>query len=169
DQAMNAGGLVVDATAVAGLLELDERAGTARVLAGTSLSDLLREVVPRGWFVQVTPGTRNVTVGGAIANDVHGKGHHATGTFGAHVRSLVLALPDGSRGPVAPGDTPRAFGGPCGGMGLTGTVSEATVGLRRIETSLLKVDSDRVPDFDTLLDLLLEGGRTHPSSVAWVD
>lgn len=169
DQAMNAGGLVVCATEVSGLLELDHRAGTARVLAGTSLSTLLREIVPQGWFVQVTPGTRNVTVGGAIANDVHGKGHHATGTFGAHVRSMVLALPDGTLRTLTPTDTPREFWATCGGMGLTGTVVEATIGLRRIETSLLKVDSDRAPDLDTLLDLLLEGGRRYRYSVAWID
>jgi len=169
DQAMNAGGLVVSSTEVSGLLELDHRAGTARVLAGTSLSTLLREIVPRGWFVQVTPGTRNVTVGGAIANDVHGKGHHATGTFGAHVRSMVLALPDGTLRTLTPGETPREFWATCGGMGLTGTVVEATIGLRRIETSLLKVDSDRVPDLDTLLEQLLEGGRRYRYSVAWID
>ena len=169
DQAMNAGGLVVDATRVSGLLELDQRAGTARVLAGTSLKELLHQIVPLGWFVQVTPGTSNVTVGGAIANDVHGKGHHATGTFGAHVRSMVLALPDGTRRVLTPTDTPHEFWATCGGMGLTGTVVEATIGLRPIETSLLKVDSDRVPDFDTLLSLLLEGGRKHRYSVAWVD
>jgi decaprenylphospho-beta-D-ribofuranose 2-oxidase len=169
DQAMNAGGLVVCSTGVSGLLELDHGAGTARVLAGTSLSALLREIVPQGWFVQVTPGTRNVTVGGAIANDVHGKGHHATGTFGAHVRSMVLALPDGTLRTLTPTETPREFWATCGGMGLTGTVVEATIGLRRIETSLLKVDSDRVPDLDTLLDLLLEGGRRYRYSVAWID
>jgi decaprenylphospho-beta-D-ribofuranose 2-oxidase len=169
DQAMNAGGLVVDATRVSGLLELDRQAGTARVLAGTSLKELLHEIVPLGWFVQVTPGTSNVTVGGAIANDVHGKGHHATGTFGAHVKSMVLALPDGTRRVLTPTETPREFWATCGGMGLTGTVVEATIGLRPIETSLLKVDSDRVPDFDTLLDLLVEGGRKHVYSVAWVD
>lgn len=169
DQAMNAGGLVVDATRVSGLLELDHRAGTARVLAGTSLKELLHAIVPQGWFVQVTPGTSNVTVGGAIANDVHGKGHHATGTFGAHVHSMVLAQPDGTRRVLTPTETPREFWATCGGMGLTGTVVEATIGLRPIETSLLKVDSDRVPDFDTLLSLLLEGGRKHQYSVAWVD
>ena len=169
DQAMNAGGLVVEATNVAGLLELDRRAGTARVLAGTSLKSLLHQIVPLGWFVQVTPGTSNVTVGGAIANDVHGKGHHATGTFGAHVHSMVLALPDGTRRTLTPTETPSEFWATCGGMGLTGTVVEATIGLRRIETSLLKVDSDRVSDFDTLLSLLLEGGRKHRYSVAWVD
>jgi decaprenylphospho-beta-D-ribofuranose 2-oxidase len=169
DQAMNAGGLVVDATRVSGVLELDTREGTARVLAGTSLRELLHEVVPQGWFVQVTPGTSNVTVGGAIANDVHGKGHHATGSFGSHVRSLVLAAPDGTRRVLTPGDTPREFWATCGGMGLTGTILEATIGLRPIGTSLLRVDTDRAPDFDTLLDLLVEGGRTHPYSVAWVD
>jgi decaprenylphospho-beta-D-ribofuranose 2-oxidase len=169
DQAMNAGGLVVCSTGVSGLLELDRRAGTARVLAGTSLGALLRQIVPQGWFVEVTPGTRNVTIGGAIANDVHGKGHHATGTFGAHVRSMVLALPDGTVRTLTPTETPREFWATCGGMGLTGTVVEATIGLRRIETSLLKVDSDRVPDLDTLLELLLEGGRRYPYSVAWVD
>jgi decaprenylphospho-beta-D-ribofuranose 2-oxidase len=169
DQAMNAGGLVVSSTGVSGLLELDEHAGTARVLAGTSLYDLLREIVPRGWFVQVTPGTSRVTVGGAIANDVHGKGHHASGTFGAHVHSMVLALPDGTRRTLTPTGTPREFWATCGGMGLTGTVVEATIGLRPIETSLLRVDSDRVPDLDTLLALLLEGGRTYRYSVAWVD
>jgi decaprenylphospho-beta-D-ribofuranose 2-oxidase len=169
DQAMNAGGLVVDATLVSGLLELDERAGTARVLAGTSLDALLREIVPRGWFVQVTPGTSRITVGGAIANDVHGKGHHASGSFAAHVRSMVLALPDGTRRTLTPTDTPDEFWATCGGLGLTGTVVEATIALRRIETSLLKVDSDRVPDLDTLLTLLLEGGRRYHYSVAWVD
>src|SRR5690606_29436895 len=114
-------------------------------------------------------GTSNVTVGGAIANDVHGKGHHATGTFGAHVHSMVLALPDGTRRVLTPTETPREFWATCGGLGLTGTVLEATIGLRRIETSLLKVDSDRVPDLDSLLALLLEGGRKYRYSVAWVD
>jgi decaprenylphospho-beta-D-ribofuranose 2-oxidase len=169
DQAMNAGGLVVDATGVSGLLELDYDAGTARVLAGTSLSALLHEIVPQGWFVQVTPGTSHITIGGAIANDVHGKGHHASGTFGSHVRSMVLALPDGTRRTLTPTDTPDEFWATCGGLGLTGTVVEATIALRRIETSLLKVDSDRVPDLDSLLTLLLEGGRRYCYSVAWID
>ncbi|HEX5366647.1 MAG TPA: FAD-binding oxidoreductase [Acidimicrobiales bacterium] len=169
DAAMNAGGTVVCSTDVSGLLELDQQAGTARVLAGTSIADLLRAVVPRGWFVPVTPGTKHVTIGGAIAADVHGKDHHATGSLGAHVRSMVLALPDGTRRTLTPHQHPDEFWATCGGMGLTGTVIEATIGLHRIETSLLSVDSDRVPDFDTLLALLSEGGRRYRYSVAWVD
>jgi len=169
DAAMNAGGTVVCSTDVSGLLELDNVAGTARVLAGTSIADLLRAIVPQGWFVPVTPGTKYVTIGGAIAADVHGKDHHATGSLGAHVRSMVLALPDGTRRTLTPHEHPDEFWATCGGMGLTGTVIEATIDLHPIETSLLVVDSDRVPDLDTLLALLSEGGRRYRYSVAWID
>jgi decaprenylphospho-beta-D-ribofuranose 2-oxidase len=169
DSAMNAGGMVINSTGVSGLLELDHTRGTARVLAGTSLDSLLREIVPQGWFLPVTPGTRYITVGGAIAADVHGKDHHATGSFGAHVQSLVLGLPDGTRRTLTPGEDPDEFWATCGGMGLTGTVVEATMRLHAIETSLLRVDTDRVPDLDTLLTLLSAGGRRHRYSVAWVD
>jgi decaprenylphospho-beta-D-ribofuranose 2-oxidase len=169
DSAMNAGGTVVESTHVSGVLDLDEATGIARVLAGTSLDALLREVVPRGWFVPVTPGTRYVTVGGAIAADVHGKDHHASGCFGQHVRSMVLALPDGTCLTLTPESHPEEFWATCGGMGLTGTVVEATIALYPIETSLLLVDSDRAPDLDTALAILTEGGRNHRYSVAWVD
>jgi len=169
DSAMNAGGLVVSSTGVSGLLELDHSRGTARVLAGTSLDGLLRAIVPEGWFLPVTPGTRYITVGGAIAADVHGKDHHASGSFGAHVQSLVLGLPDGTRRTLTPDNDADEFWATCGGMGLTGTVVEATIRLHPIETSLLRVDTDQVPDLDTLLTLLSEGGRRHRYSVAWVD
>ena len=169
DSAMNAGGLVVSSTGVSGLLELDHSRGTARVLAGTSLDGLLRAIVPEGWFLPVTPGTRYITVGGAIAADVHGKDHHASGSFGAHVQSLVLGLPDGTRRTLTPDNDADEFWATCGGMGLTGTIVEATIRLHPIETSLLRVDTDQVPDLDTLLTLLSEGGRRHRYSVAWVD
>jgi decaprenylphospho-beta-D-ribofuranose 2-oxidase len=169
DSAMNAGGLVVSSTAVSGVLELDHARGTARVLGGTSLDFLLQEIVPQGWFVPVTPGTRHITVGGAIAADVHGKDHHATGSFGAHVLSMVLALSDGTVRTLTPGEHPEEFWATCGGMGLTGTIVEATIRLHPIETSRLRVDTDRVPDLDTLLSLLAEGGPRHRYSVAWMD
>jgi decaprenylphospho-beta-D-ribofuranose 2-oxidase len=199
DSAMNAGGLVVSSTGVSGVLDLDRTGGTARVLAGTSLDSLLREIVPQGWFVPVTPGTRHITVGGAIAADIHGKDHHASGSFGGHVESLVLGLPDGTRRTLTPGPSGRGsaqhgpsgrgsgehgpsgrgsaqhgenadeFWATCGGLGLTGTVVEATIRLHAIETSLLRVDTDRVPDLDTLLALVSEGGLRHRYSVAWVD
>jgi decaprenylphospho-beta-D-ribofuranose 2-oxidase len=169
DAAMNAGGLVVEATGVSGILDLDPRTGVVRVLAGTSLDDLMRVTVPQGWFLPVTPGTKFVTVGGAIASDVHGKDHHAAGTFGTHVRSLVLGLPDGSIRTLTPEATPEEFWATCGGMGLTGAIIEATVALRPIETSRISVDTDRAPDLDSLLAQLTEGEERYRYSVAWID
>jgi decaprenylphospho-beta-D-ribofuranose 2-oxidase len=169
DAAMNAGGLVVDATGVTGVLDLDPATGLVRCLAGTSLDDLMRVSVPQGWFPPVTPGTKFITIGGAIASDVHGKDHHAGGTFGAHVRSILLALPDGTTRTITPEATPDEFWATCGGMGLTGTIVEATVALHPIETSRASVDTDRVPDLDTLLTLLTEDEEQYRYSVAWID
>lgn len=169
DAAMNAGGLVVDVTAVSGVLDLDPRTGIVRALAGTSLDDLIRVSVPQGWFPPVTPGTRFVTVGGAIASDVHGADHHVAGTFGSHVRSLEVALPDGTTRTFTPESTPDELWATCGGMGLTGTIVEATVALRPIETSQVLVDTDRVPDLDALLAGLTEGEARYRYSKAWID
>jgi decaprenylphospho-beta-D-ribofuranose 2-oxidase len=110
-----------------------------------------------------------VTVGGAIAADIHGKNHHADGSFGAHVHSLVLAAPDGTTRRLTPTGTPEAFWATCGGMGLTGTILEATVALKRIETSRLAVDTDRVGDLDDLLVRLRDGQDRYRYSVAWID
>jgi decaprenylphospho-beta-D-ribofuranose 2-oxidase len=169
DAAQRAGGLVVDATGVRGVLDLDADTGVVRVLAGTSLDELLREIVPRGWYVPVTPGTRFVTIGGMIASDVHGKNHHADGTFGLHVRSMVLALPDGTRRTLTPAGTPDEFWATCGGMGLTGAIVEATIALTPIGSSKLLVDTDRVHDLDDLLVRLRDGQARHRYSVAWID
>lgn len=169
DAAMNAGGLVVEATGVSGVLDLDPTTGLVRALAGTSLDDLMRVSVPQGWFLPVTPGTKFVTLGGAIASDVHGKDHHAAGTFGSHVRSMVIALPDGSTRTLTPESTPDEFWATCGGMGLTGTIVEATVAFRRIESSLISVDTDRASDLDALMALLVEGESRYRYSVAWID
>lgn len=169
DAAMNAGGLVVEANAVSGVLDLDPATGVVRVLAGTSLDDLMRVTIPQGWFLPVTPGTKFVTVGGAIASDVHGKDHHAAGTFGTHVHSMVLALPDGSTRVLTPQGTPDEFWATCGGMGLTGTVVEATVALQPIESSLICADIDRAPDLDSALAMLAEGEDRYRASAAWID
>jgi decaprenylphospho-beta-D-ribofuranose 2-oxidase len=108
-----------------------------------------------------------VTVGGAIAADIHGKNHHADGTFCAHVQSMVLASPDGSTRTLTPAGTPAEFWATCGGMGLTGTVVEATFTLRRIESSRLLVDTDRIGHLDDLLTALR--GAHQRYSVAWID
>jgi decaprenylphospho-beta-D-ribofuranose 2-oxidase len=169
DAAQRAGGRVIDATGVAGVLELDPGAGTLRALGGTSLDDLLRLLVPQGWFVPVTPGTRYVTLAGMVASDVHGKNHHHDGAFGEHVTSIVLADADGERRPLTPEATPEAFWATVGGMGLTGTIVEVTLGLERIGSSRLAIDTDRLPDLDAAFAALRDGAGRHRYSVCWID
>jgi decaprenylphospho-beta-D-ribofuranose 2-oxidase len=167
DPAQNAGGTVV--RLARGPIVLDSRAGTVHVGAGVSLDELLRHIVPRGFFVPVSPGTRFVTVGGAIASDIHGKNHHADGTFGAHVDAMTILLADGTRKAITPATEPALWWATVGGMGLTGIVLDATVRLLPIETSRCLVLTERVPNLDSLLERMETGDHLHRYSVAWVD
>jgi len=169
DAAQNAGGLVVDCADLNPGFRLDADAGTVTAAAGTSLDALLRHLLPRGFFLPVTPGTRQVTVGGAVAADVHGKNHHADSSFGAHLRSLTLVTPDGAVRRVGPDREADLFWATVGGMGLTGVVTEATFTVLPVATSRMRVDTDRVTDLDAALALLAESDRTHRYSVCWVD
>ncbi len=165
DAAQNAGGLVLDMGGLDQSMSLDPVAGTVTVDAGVSLGRLLSMLVPRGWTVGVTPGTRHVTVGGAIASDVHGKNHHVDGGFCQWVDGFTLVTPQGIRqvNPIADHDV---FWATAGGMGLTGVITQATVRLLPIETSLMRVRTDRAPDLDSALALL---GSSERYSVAWID
>jgi decaprenylphospho-beta-D-ribofuranose 2-oxidase len=169
DAAQNAGGSVIDGPARSGILDLDLRTGIARILAGTSLDDLMRWLVPLGWFVPVTPGTRMVTVGGAIAADIHGKNHHRKGSWCNHVLSMRLVDGRGEVRDVNPTDDPDVFWATAGGMGLTGVILDATVQLQAIESSKLLVDSDRAVDLDDVMSLMIDGDDAYDYSVAWID
>jgi decaprenylphospho-beta-D-ribofuranose 2-oxidase len=168
DAAQNAGGMVVDATEITAVRDFDVATGVLRVDGGVSLDALMRMLMPFGWFVPVTPGTRYVTVGGAIAADIHGKNHHGEGSFANHVDSFVLRSPKGTF-TVTPESDPELFWGTAGGMGLTGVITEATIRLLRVETSAMSVDTDRVPDLDDLMARMVEGDDRYRYSVAWVD
>ncbi|UDY37030.1 FAD-binding oxidoreductase [Dermatobacter hominis] len=169
DAAQNAGGGVIDGPARSGILDLNLRTGIARILAGTSLDDLMRWLVPLGWFVPVTPGTRMVTVGGAIAADIHGKNHHRKGSWCDHVLSLRLVDGRGEVRDVNPQDDPEVFWATAGGMGLTGIVLDATVQLQAVGSSKLLVDSDRASDLDDVMSLMIDGDDAYDYSVAWID
>ncbi len=168
DAAQNAGGTVADATGVRRLLSFDGVTGMVTAEAGLSFDDLLRVVVPQGWFVPVSPGTRYVTVGGAIAADVHGKNHHHDGSFAQHVRSLRLRTPAGTI-EVGPDQDPDLFWATAGGMGLTGVILDATFALQAIPTSRLLVDTERATDLDDALDRMSRGDHHYHYSVAWID
>ena len=169
DVAQNGGGVVLDMTALACVEAFDERAGSITALAGTSLDAILRVIVPRGWFLPVTPGTRFVTVGGAIANDVHGKNHHVDGGIGDHVSAFDLVTADGSTRSVTTTSDPETFAATVGGLGLTGVISRATMQLLPIETSRMRVDTERVGDLDDLMARMTSGDDRYRYSVAWVD
>ncbi len=169
DVALNAGGMVLDATALSGVKSIDLEHGIITVGAGTSLDSLMRWLLPRGWFVPVTPGTRYVTVGGAIASDIHGKGHHVDGTFGSHVHSLTLLTGSGDVLTVTPTENPEIFWATTGGMGLTGMILDATFDLIPVETSLISVDEERCADLDHLMASMSERDDRFRYSVAWID
>ncbi len=168
DAAQNAGGSVIDATSLDRVLDLDLDRGVIRVEAGASLDALLRLLMPRGWFVPVTPGTRYVTVGGALAADIHGKNHHVDGSFANHVERITLRTPKGVH-EVGPDDDPELFWATAGGMGLTGVVTEATFRLIPIETAFVTVDTERASDLDDAMARFRSGDDAYRYSVAWID
>ncbi|MEF9884898.1 FAD-binding oxidoreductase [Streptomyces sp. P9-A4] len=167
DAAQNAGGTVLDMTGLDRVLAVDTTAGLVVCEAGVSLHRLMTALLPRGWFVPVTPGTRYVTVGGAIGADIHGKNHHLSGSFGRHVTSLELLTADGEIRTVLPG-TPL-FDATTGGMGLTGVILSATLRLLPVETSYVSVDTERARDLDDLMARLTATDHRYRYSVAWID
>jgi decaprenylphospho-beta-D-ribofuranose 2-oxidase len=168
DAAQRAGGVVVDTSALDRVLDADLDEGWVRVEAGASLDRLMRYLVPRGWWVAVTPGTRQVSVGGSVAADIHGKNHHRDGSFCSHLTKVTLATAGGVR-EVSPEREPDVFWATAGGMGLTGVLLDATLRLLRVETSWMAVDTERTRDLDETLSAMIERDAQYRYSVAWVD
>ena len=170
DAAQNAGGVVVSTQGLPGSVELDSAVGRARVSAGTSLGKLIDHILPRGWFPGVVPGTQFVSIGGAIASDVHGKNHHRDGSFCEHVREIDLALPRAGRAALTPdGDAADAFWATAGGMGLTGVALAAELQLRPVTTAYMCVDTTRTADLEQSMRVLADADATAQYTVAWVD
>jgi decaprenylphospho-beta-D-ribofuranose 2-oxidase len=146
----------------------DAASGVLSVSTGVQLRDIIQIFLPRGWFLPVTPGTSFVTVGGAIASDVHGKNHHLVGTFGQHVREIELMLGSGEVVTASPAQHSDLFSATCGGMGLTGVILSAKIQLVPIQSGLMKQKTLKARNIDELFDLL-EANSESPYSVAWVD
>ena len=149
-------------------LSFDREGGMIRCQSGVTFEELLDVIVPQGWFLPVTPGTKFITVGGAIASDVHGKNQHKEGTFCDHVMSLELMLGDGSVVTCSRQENEELFQMTRGGMGLTGIILNATFRLKPIETAYIRQETIRAENLDHLMDLF-EESEEWTYSVAWID
>lgn len=167
DAALSDGDVIL-ATFLDRILAFDRDGGVLRVEAGVTISDALSVIVPAGWFLPVVPGTAHVTFGGAVAADIHGKNQHHTGNFGSHVRQILLQPPDRDVPlTLAPGDD--AFAATIGGMGLTGTILEVEVSLKRVETPYVVVEHRRTGSLHETIELLCSPSYADEYTVAWVD
>ncbi|HEY6304623.1 MAG TPA: FAD-binding oxidoreductase [Terriglobales bacterium] len=169
DSCLNAGRELVDCRRLNRILGFDESTGMLSCEGGVSLSDILDVFLPRGWFLPVTPGTRFVTVGGAIANDVHGKNHHCAGTFGAHVSQIGLHRSNDGLvicNSEVNSDMLRAT---IGGLGLTGLIAWADVKLKRVRGPLIDAESVPFQSLKSFLDLSRESDGRFEYTVAWLD
>ncbi|HEU4889321.1 MAG TPA: FAD-binding oxidoreductase [Thermoanaerobaculia bacterium] len=169
DVCLNNGHTLLDTSRLNRFRAFDDATGLLECEAGTTLDEILRVAVPRGWFPPVTPGTKFVTIGGCIANDIHGKNHHRAGTFGRHVRAFELVRSDGTRLRCTPDENAELFRATIGGLGLTGLIATAVIQLRRIESPDVIVE--RVPfrslaEFDAISRAC---DATHEYTVAWFD
>ena len=169
DPAVNGGGGVADMTRLNRMIAFDEEEGLLECEAGVSLSDIIDVFLPRGYFVPVTPGTRYVTVGGAIANDVHGKNHHCDGTFCEYVDSFTLLIPSGEILTCSREENEDVFWATAGGIGLTGIILTASVRLMSVESAYITTDYTRCTNLDVALETMAERDGEYQYSVAWVD
>ena len=169
DVGLNSGATLLHTRGIDRLIAFDEQTGVLRCEAGVLLSEILDVFVPRGWFLPVTPGTRLVTIGGAIANDVHSKNHHRAGTFGCHLRSFELLRSDGSRRVCSPFDHANWFAATIGGLGLTGLITWAEIALKPISSVRLAVRNTRFRGLDEFFALNEAAEASHEYTVAWID
>ena len=166
DSSLNS--IVLETSRLDHFISFNKEIGLLSCQAGVSIHEILDLVVPRGWFLPVTPGSGYVTVGGAIASDVHGKNHHIGGSFSQHVISFDLLLGNGEKVTVTPSGIPDLFKATCGGMGLTGIILTATIQLIPIRSSSISQKTMRANTLEEVCELF-EANALNTYSVAWID
>ena len=169
DVCLNPEGTLWVTTGLDHFIAFDDSSGRLVCEAGVLLRDIQRLVIPRGWILPVTPGTQMVTVGGAIANDVHGKNHHVLGSFGDHVRSITLARTDGEVIHCGPDERPDWFAATIGGLGLTGVIAQAEIQLRRVAGPWLDTETVPYTNLDEFLRLADDSEANWEHTVSWID
>ncbi len=169
DSCLNEGGISLDVSHLNRFIAFDEAEGLLRCESGVSLADILEVMVPRGWFLPVSPGTKFVSVGGAIANDIHGKNHHKAGTFGRHVTCFELLRSNGERLLCSPTENSALFRATIGGLGLTGVILWVEFRLKPIVNAYIDMDSIRFESLDEFFDISAESDADYEYTMSWVD
>lgn len=169
DACLNPKGTLWVTTGLDHFIAFDDSTGRLMCEAGALLRDIQRLVIPRGWILPVTPGTQLVTMGGAIANDVHGKNHHVLGSFGDHVRCLILIRTDGEVIQCGPNEQPDWFAATVGGLGLTGVITQAEIQLRRVAGPWLDTETLPYPNLDEFFRLADDSEAEWQHTVSWID
>ncbi|MDZ5696332.1 FAD-binding oxidoreductase [Chelativorans sp. M5D2P16] len=169
DSCLNGSGTLVDMRAKSRILSFDAQTGFLKAEAGAMLADIIDLAAPQGWFPAVVPGTRFITLGGAIANDVHGKNHHRRGTFGRHVEALTLLRSDGTLHYCRADQESELFRATVGGMGLTGLILDATIRLMKVGSADVEEEATAFSSLEEYFALAEEADSRNEYAVAWID
>jgi len=169
DTCLNDGGILLDTALLSGIISFDKERGVLRCEAGTTLAKILDLIVPHGWFLPVAPGTKHVSVGGAIAHDVHGKNHHRVGTFGRYVKQLEVLRSSGERLVCSSSQNAELFRATIAGMGLTGLITWAEFQLQPIDGPNIAVERLPFSSFDEFYSLAASSDQHYEYTVAWLD
>jgi FAD/FMN-containing dehydrogenase len=169
DVCLNPDGVLWNTTGLDRFISLDENSGRLVCEAGVLLRDIQGLTIPRGWILPVTPGTQLVTVGGAVANDVHGKNHHVLGSFGDHIQRIKLTRTDGTIIECGPDLSPEWFSATVGGLGLTGVITEAEIQLRRVAGPWLDTETVPYANLDEFFRLADDSETDWEHTVSWID
>ena len=169
DVCLNDQGTLLDTRSLDRFLHFDPQQGLLRCEAGVTLADILQLTFPHGWFLPVTPGTKFVSIAGAVANDVHGKNHHCAGTFGCHVRSLELLRSSGERLVCSPAQNSELFAATIGGLGLTGLISWVELQLKKVSGPYIEQESLRFHNLDEFFELSAQSDKDWEYTVSWID
>jgi FAD/FMN-containing dehydrogenase len=169
DSCLISGGSAFDCTGLNHIIAFDEIKGILKCEAGFTLAEALNFLVPRGWFLPVTPGTKFVTLAGAVANDVHGKNHHISGTFGCHVTEFNLLRSDGNYYTCSPNQNTPLFNATIGGLGLTGIIRWVELKCLKIKNPFIDFESIKFSNLDNFFDLNLESEKLFDYTVSWID
>lgn len=169
DNCLNNGNTLIDTTNLSKFIDFDRKKGVLKCEAGVSFAEILKIIVPEGWFFPVTPGTKFVTVGGAIANDVHGKNHHTSGTFGKHVVSFKLLRSDGKKYICSEMQNSELFRATIGGLGLTGLILWAEFKLKPIKNEYIDAETIKFKNLDEFFQLSEESSKNYEFILSWLD